>query len=453
MLATPPASGIVPIVVAPSVNVTISSSAMGPNVEHTDGANTYTYNAAGVGYTYDGDGNRLEKCTLSGSACQTVTKLYWYGAGTEILDESDASGNFTNEYVFFGGRRVAQRNVSTGTIYYYEADMLGSSRTIVQAGGTSPCFDADFRPFGSELDVTNSCTPVYKFEGKERDTETGNDDFGARYYTFRLGRWLSADWSSVPAPVPYANLTNPQTLNLYAMVSDDPESFADLDGHQCVTTAPGGTSCKPDVQPNAPGKTGEGFPAPQTKGTGTSILDSFVSFLTGLFSSRDSNPEPIATDSTEPALQPTTSTDLMIQAGTAATNAVPTVQIQGSVTLGPVNVDTNGNAAAAIPPGLAISTDLVINGPHADQRGVGSVEVGGLVSAGTNFVQEPTGQIHPQGAIVSLGVGTPNGHVSGTSAGLLDRLSERVRSFEDRHPTFTSTMISLTNALHMMPSM
>jgi hypothetical protein len=35
----------------------------------------------------------------------------------------------------------------------------------------------------------------------------------------------------VPVPVPYANLSNPQTLNLYAMVSDDPESFADLDGH------------------------------------------------------------------------------------------------------------------------------------------------------------------------------------------------------------------------------
>jgi len=66
---------------------------------------------------------------------------------------------------------------------------------------------------------------------KERDTETGNDDFGARYYSNRFGRWLSADWSAVPAPVPYANLTNPQTLNLYAMVADDPESFADLDGH------------------------------------------------------------------------------------------------------------------------------------------------------------------------------------------------------------------------------
>ena len=50
-------------------------------------------------------------------------------------------------------------------------------------------------------------------EGKERDTETQNDDFGARYYSWRFGRWLSSDWSAVPVPVPYANLTNPQTLN------------------------------------------------------------------------------------------------------------------------------------------------------------------------------------------------------------------------------------------------
>ena len=47
-----------------------------------------------------------------------------------------------------------------------------------------------------------------------------------------MGRWLSADWSAVPAPVPYANLSNPQTLNLYAMVRDNPETFADLDGHE-----------------------------------------------------------------------------------------------------------------------------------------------------------------------------------------------------------------------------
>jgi RHS repeat-associated protein len=72
---------------------------------------------------------------------------------------------------------------------------------------------------------------IVNSQGKERDTETGNDDFGARYYSNRFGRWLSADWSAVPVAVPYANLTNPQTLNLYAMVGDNPETFVDLDGH------------------------------------------------------------------------------------------------------------------------------------------------------------------------------------------------------------------------------
>ena len=116
-------------------------------------------------------------------------------------------------------------------VFYYVEDSLGTSRVMTTRTGVV-CYDADFAPYGQEFAYVNSCTQnVYKFEGKERDTETGNDDFGARYYSNRMGRWLSADWSAVPVAVPYANLTNPQTLNLYTMVADDPESFADLDGH------------------------------------------------------------------------------------------------------------------------------------------------------------------------------------------------------------------------------
>jgi RHS repeat-associated protein len=140
----------------------------------------------------------------------------------------------------------------------------------VQAGQTSACYDGDFYPFGGERIVTNTCTQNYKFEGKERDTETGNDDFGARYYTSRLGRWLSADWSAVPAPVPYANLTNPQTLNLYAMVSDNPETFADLDGHQCGSIGSSDRNGCPTVANTKNAKSGEGFsPPPQKNGTNT----------------------------------------------------------------------------------------------------------------------------------------------------------------------------------------
>ena len=72
------------------------------------------------------------------------------------------------------------------------------------------------------------------FTGKQHDSESNLDDFDARYYSSQWGRFISADWSAVPAPVPYANLANPQTLNLYAIVADNPDTFADLDGHMSL---------------------------------------------------------------------------------------------------------------------------------------------------------------------------------------------------------------------------
>ena len=174
----------------------------------------------GVNYLYDGDGRRVAK---------VGSKLYWYGPSDEVLDETDTAGNLLNTYFYFAGKRVEAWPVGSSNLYYSE-DYLESSRIITTSDGVV-CYDADFYPYGGERPYTNTCPQNYKFEGKERDTETGNDDFGARYYSNRFGRWLSADWSAVPAPVPYANLTNPQTLNLYSMVADDPESFADLDGH------------------------------------------------------------------------------------------------------------------------------------------------------------------------------------------------------------------------------
>ena len=45
----------------------------------------------------------------------------------------------------------------------------------------------------------------YKFTGKERDTESGLDMFGARYYGSSLGRFMTPDWAEKPIDVPYAN--------------------------------------------------------------------------------------------------------------------------------------------------------------------------------------------------------------------------------------------------------
>jgi RHS repeat-associated protein len=69
------------------------------------------------------------------------------------------------------------------------------------------------------------------FTGKERDAESGNDYFGARYYSSTVGRFMSPDWSVQVEPVPYAKLDDPQSLNLYAYVGNNPLRTVDPDGH------------------------------------------------------------------------------------------------------------------------------------------------------------------------------------------------------------------------------
>jgi len=93
------------------------------------------------------------------------------------------------------------------------------------------CYDADFYPFGGERAYTTNCTQNYKFTGKERDSESGLDDFDARYYSSQYGRFISPDWSAKAEPVPYAKLGNPQSLNLYAYVGNNPVTLTDHDGH------------------------------------------------------------------------------------------------------------------------------------------------------------------------------------------------------------------------------
>jgi RHS repeat-associated protein len=75
-------------------------------------------------------------------------------------------------------------------------------------------------------------TNRYLFTGKERDAESGLDYFGARFLSSNLGRMMSPDWSAKAETVPYANLNNPQSLNLYSYALNNPVALADRDGHE-----------------------------------------------------------------------------------------------------------------------------------------------------------------------------------------------------------------------------
>ena len=113
-------------------------------------------------------------------------------------------------------------------------DQLGSTSVLADAAGNI-LNDSDYTPYGGEIPFTTANpSQHYKFTGKERDSETGNDYFGARYYANITGRWLSPDWSAKAEPVPYSKLDDPQSLNLYAYVGNNPMMRVDPDGHDGV---------------------------------------------------------------------------------------------------------------------------------------------------------------------------------------------------------------------------
>jgi RHS repeat-associated protein len=211
--------------VGANVKNQISSNAYDAAGNMTTGGNTYDpenhlIGTAGVTYTYDGDGRRVMKSN---------GKLYWFGMGSDALDETDGTGSTSNsafnEYVFLSGKRIARRD-SSGNVFFYFADHLGTSRVIVQSGQTTPCYDADFYPFGGEHGpFVNTCPQNYKFTGKERDSESGLDNFGARFDSSALGRFLSPDAGA-------ASLHNPQSWNRYTYALNNPLFYIDPDGNQ-----------------------------------------------------------------------------------------------------------------------------------------------------------------------------------------------------------------------------
>jgi RHS repeat-associated protein len=77
-----------------------------------------------------------------------------------------------------------------GTTYFIHGDSLGSTRLLTAMNKS--IFDSlDYLPFGEQIAGDTGTT--HKFTGKERDSESGLDNFGARYNSSSMGRLMSPD--------------------------------------------------------------------------------------------------------------------------------------------------------------------------------------------------------------------------------------------------------------------
>lgn len=204
--------------------VTYDSAGLGRVV--VAGSSNLTYDAEGrvvsdydslagstTNYTFDGLGQRITKGTVG-----NVTTTYLY----------DAFGNLAAEY-------------TPGTIpsppcdtCYISDDALGNTRMVTDQTGAVAA-SHDYYPFGTEVaGQTAGRTNAWgttddisqKFTGQERDSETDLDHFPARHFASAMGRFMTPD----PAGNLVAEVTNPQSWNMYGYALNSPLVYIDPTG-------------------------------------------------------------------------------------------------------------------------------------------------------------------------------------------------------------------------------
>lgn len=177
------------------------------------------------------------------------TENYVLGPGgeqvTELAQDANGSMNWQRTYVYAGGALIAtygpvpnpaysSTNTSVPQTLYLPSfrftDWLGTMRATTDSTGVAQGTCTGL-PFGDSVTCQGDIPDPHHFTGKERDSESGNDYFFARYYSSAMGRFLSPDWAAKATPVPYAKLDDPQTLNLYGYLRNNPLGGVDADGH------------------------------------------------------------------------------------------------------------------------------------------------------------------------------------------------------------------------------
>jgi len=190
------------------------------------------------------EGNRVAKGSISTWSCDTTvngfvaTTAYVLGPHGEQLTEMTNTGGtwqWAHTNVEAGGLSATYdgdlSQKTAGPLYFHLSDWLGTRRQQTDYAG-NPVLDFTGLPYGDGLSTIPVSTTdaadatENHFTGKERDAESGNDYFGARYYASSMGRMLSPD----PVSGTLIHIMNPQRWNMYAYVLNNPLNMTDPTG-------------------------------------------------------------------------------------------------------------------------------------------------------------------------------------------------------------------------------
>lgn len=202
-------------------NMTGESSSRHFEWDHADRMRVYRTQTEGsepsvhAHYLYDAGGQRVKKFVRKQGGQVEVT-VYIDGVFEfqRIVRGGVIEENSTL-HVMDDKSRIALLRVGqpfsgdpTPAVKYQLGDHLGSSNLVLNNTG-SLLNREEYTPYG-ETSFGSFAQKRYRFQGKERDEETGLLYFGFRYYSSSLGRWTSPD----PLTVHHREAA----LNLYSIV-------------------------------------------------------------------------------------------------------------------------------------------------------------------------------------------------------------------------------------------
>ena len=185
-------------------------------------------------YVYN-DANQLSEVRYSGNS--SLVEKYWYDANGKRVKKQNADGQFSyyvnqfyeidngtaTSYFFRDDERIAKQ--TAGDMEWYLSDHLGSTTLLVNESGLE-VERTEYFPYGQ---VHSGGLEKYGFTGQENDIDTGLMYYGARYYSPEYRIFVQPD---TMLPDPY----NPQALNRYAYVLNNPVRYTDPSGHVPLDT-------------------------------------------------------------------------------------------------------------------------------------------------------------------------------------------------------------------------
>jgi RHS repeat-associated protein len=165
-------------------------------------------------YTYNGDGLRQSK-TVNG-----VPEAFTYDMADGLpLILRDG----TSSFVTGPGGLPLEQIAADGTVTYFHADRLGSTRALTNASGL-PVASYAYDPYGNVLSVTGQASTPLQYAGQYTDAETGLQYLRARYYDPATAQFVSRDpWVSA-------------TRQAYAYAGSNPQNGTDPSGMWCPAT-------------------------------------------------------------------------------------------------------------------------------------------------------------------------------------------------------------------------